>query len=164
MLTNRKLRSNLPVKIRNNAQNKDEVHGKLSSRQAKQKQYHDATARELPPLLIGQRVTVKDQQTGHWRPAVVKEKCQEPRSYIVETPNGNRLRRNRNHLRDINPVKPVHFAEENPPKSDNNDPPVSLNNTAKEKAKTSTDKQTRSGRTVKPPKRLIEQCWKTSTV
>ena len=158
LLTNRKLRSNLPVKIRNNAQNKDEVHGKLSSRQAKQKQYHDATARELPPLLIGQRVTVKDQQTGHWRPAVVKEKCQEPRSYIVETPNGNRLRRNRNHLRDINPVKPVHFAEENPPKSENNDPPVSPNNTAKEKAKTSTDKQTRSGRTVKPPNRLIEQC------
>jgi hypothetical protein len=120
LLMNRKLRSNLPIKLRNNAQNKDIVHDRLSTRQENQKAYHDANAHGLPPLMIGQRVNVQDQQTGHWRTAVVKEKCQEPRSYIVETPNGNRLRRNRNHLRDINPVKSVHFADENPPESDNN--------------------------------------------
>ena len=56
----------------------------------------------------------------------------------------------------------MHFADENPQKSDNKDL-VAPSNTTAEKAKPSkkpdgTSYQTRSSRKVKPPKRLIEQC------
>ena len=96
--------------------------------------------------MVGQRVSVQNQESGHWNTAVVKEKCTEPRSYIIETPNGRQLRRNRNHLRDINPVKSVHFEDE-PTKSK----PVT-------EQPQSSGYRTRSGRTTNPPQRFIQEC------
>ena len=61
--------------------------------------------KELPPLVVGQRVTVQDHQTGKWSPAVVIEKCQEPRSYLNKRTDGQTiLRRNRKHLREVEPT------------------------------------------------------------
>ena len=35
----------------------------------------------------------------HWKPAVVDDICSEPQLYIITTPDGEVLRRNRKHLR-----------------------------------------------------------------
>ncbi|KAI0215387.1 hypothetical protein LSAT2_032566, partial [Lamellibrachia satsuma] len=56
-----------------------------------------------PPLYVGQRVRVRNHVDKTWFPATVSEKCNEPRSYIVSTPNGRQLRRNRGQLRELEP-------------------------------------------------------------
>ena len=96
----RRIRDTLPSKITNTIPNREEVHGQLGSKQAEQKSHHDAKARSLPPLYTGQYVTHRDPQTGRWHPAVVKDKTSEPRSYLIQTPHGQHLRRNREHLRE----------------------------------------------------------------
>lgn len=113
LLNRRKLNSNLPVRIHNDAPDKGVTQNRLKERQETQKAYHDTPGiRELPPLLIGQHVNVQDQTSGKWTQAVVKNICPEPRSYMVQTPNGSVLRRNRNHLREIQPEKKrVRFAD-----------------------------------------------------
>ena len=40
----------------------------------------------------------------HWKPAMVDDICSEPQSYIITTPDGQVLRRNRKHLRLIQAV------------------------------------------------------------
>jgi len=64
---------------------------------------------DLPP---GQPVRVLDPQTVTWQCGTVIEKLNfPPRSYIVETARGARLRRNRGHLRpSTNPEKQVRFT------------------------------------------------------
>ena len=68
-----------------------------------QKKYFDQHSTELSPLLTGQYVRVQDHVTGLWNPATVVGKCSEPRSYMIETPNGAVLRRNRRHIREVTP-------------------------------------------------------------
>ena len=38
-----------------------------------------------------------------WVPGIVKQKCDEPRSYTVQTPNGRVVRRNRKFLQELSP-------------------------------------------------------------
>lgn len=101
LLYRRKIQGNIPVKIQNNIEMKDPIRCRLEERQLSQKNYHDRGAHEKPPLLSGQQVRVKDYVTGLWCPAKIKQKCGEPRSYLIETPHGGILRRNRSHLQDI---------------------------------------------------------------
>ncbi len=82
------------------------------------KEHHDhSSRRELPPLCPAKHVTVLNKDRGTWHPAIVLQKCDEPRSYIVQTPNGNKIRRCRSHLRELyNPhmrktIKKIWFAE-----------------------------------------------------
>ncbi len=100
LLNGRQLRDTLPANIANKSPDKKQVMEQLQSRQSKQKKYHDRNARNLSPLQINQRVTVLNRDTGRWIPAVVKDICREPRSYIIELANGQRLRRNRKHIRE----------------------------------------------------------------
>ena len=66
------------------------------------KRHHDQTSgNDLLPLCVGQRVHVRSQVDNTRFPATVSEKCVEPRSYIVFTPNGRRLRRNHGQLREL---------------------------------------------------------------
>lgn len=90
----------------------------LAHRAAVMKEHHDRSCRrELPPLHPGQHVTVWNKERSTWHPAVVLQKCKEPRSYIVQTPNGNLIRRCRSHLRGPyntqmqQTVKGIRFAE-----------------------------------------------------
>ena len=88
---------------------------RMAQQQANMKDHHDQSSRhtDLPPLYTGQRVRILDKTTKTWCPGTVVEKCQEPRSYIVETPNGTRVRRNRSHLRDMTVFRrSVTFADE----------------------------------------------------
>lgn len=59
------------------------------------KQYDKTSGRDLPPLYPGRPVRILNRDTKTWIPGTVVERCSEPRSYIVETPNGSRVRRNR---------------------------------------------------------------------
>lgn len=147
LLCGRKVKSNLPVIIKNNAAQKEHTYQRLHERQTQQKAYFDRSAHDLKPLTPGQLVRIQDTRTGMWTPAQVKNHSDEPRSYIVVTPNGRELRRNRAHIRDIEPSrKRVTFeddlAQPNPLPSKNtitqDNGPVT----------------TRYGRQVKPPKRL----------
>ena len=100
LLFNRKLVSNLPTKCTNQNFRKEEIQDRLFQRQLLQKRQHNEHAKDLPNFCAGQRVRVQDQDTRGWTPAVVRQACTEPRSYIVETPSGQVLRRNRRHLKE----------------------------------------------------------------
>ncbi|KAL9964120.1 hypothetical protein ACROYT_G027704 [Oculina patagonica] len=60
------------------------------------------SARHLPELASGQKVTIQDPATLKWKPAEVNERLTTvPRSYMVTTPAGVELRRNRTHIREV---------------------------------------------------------------
>ena len=101
LLLNRKVKDSLPSLIHNKDSNRDEIRHELQQRSDSQKAYHDRAVKQLPELIPGQHVTVQNQQTGSWSPAkVVGKYGNHPRSYNIETPTGNILRRNRVHLRE----------------------------------------------------------------
>ena len=100
ILTGRKARSNLPVKL-TTSELDHRTREELQQRQDQQKIYYDRHAKDLQPLQPGQQARIQDHQTGQWVPATVTQKSDQPRSYIVTTNTGQRLRRNRIHFRDI---------------------------------------------------------------
>ena len=101
ILMNRKIRSNLPIKVHNSKFiDNDLVKEVLQDRQNIQKKYHDRNTQDLPPLIPGQSVRIQNYHTGKWDTAKVSQKCNEPRSYLVDTPEGQTLRRNRVHIRE----------------------------------------------------------------
>ena len=89
---------------------------RMQERHTIMKAQHDKTSRkeELPTMYTGQAVRILNHQRKTWCPGKIVSKCDEPRSYVVETPNGTRLRRNRAHLRELvaSPAKTVRFSDE----------------------------------------------------
>ena len=101
LLMNRKVVGNIPVKTHSfNPVSSEKVKKELLERQSAQKMYSDKKSRDLPPLMPGQVVRVENQSTGKWDKAEVIDKCDEPRSYFLKTPEGQTLRRNRVHIRE----------------------------------------------------------------
>ena len=100
ILMSRRLRSHLPT-TQNQLQPKvvdpERMKEKFEEKQTKQKRYYDRGSTELPAVQEGEAGRVQVQ--NKWKPAVIKEKLETPRSYIIQTPNGQRFRRNRNHIR-----------------------------------------------------------------
>ncbi|GAA6075537.1 uncharacterized protein K02A2.6-like [Tachysurus ichikawai] len=74
-----------------------QVHEQLRQRQKKQKQHYDRIAKYIADLQPGEGIRM--QKGDPWKPAVVLEKHEQPRSFIVKTPDGKLFRRNRRHLR-----------------------------------------------------------------
>lgn len=68
----------------------------LEKRQQKQKEYFDQGTRVLQKLQTGDSVRIL--QDGIWKPAQVTELSDQPRSYVVQTPDGQMYRRNRKFL------------------------------------------------------------------
>lgn len=101
LLYTRKIQSNLPGKIDNPLALKDRIYQRLSDRQETQKKYYDEGAKSLPPMVPNQQVLVQNPDTKLWKKASIEEKCNEPRSYKVATEDGQELRRNRHHLREV---------------------------------------------------------------
>ena len=60
--------------------------------------------RSLPRLSSGDVVRYK--REGNWEPAVVINRSETPRSYYIQTSQGNMLRRNRHHLKLTNELMP----------------------------------------------------------
>ena len=100
LLYNRKLAGNLPVKCPNNASQKEKIAPRLYQRQSYKMSQHDRHIRDLPNILEWQRVRVYDPDSSKWSPAVVTQRCVEPRSYIVGTSFRKSISRNRKHLRE----------------------------------------------------------------
>ena len=75
----------------------------LYNKQQCMKTYHDKSSRktDLSPMFVGQKVRILDKVNKTWCPATITKKYDQPRSYIVQTPNGTTLRRNRSHLREM---------------------------------------------------------------
>ena len=84
--------NNLPIKSVDN----DEFKQKRWGIKSKQKEYHDQHTNEQKILHTGE--TVQMIRDGKWKPAIVVEKLNEPRSYNVKTENGSMYMRNRKHL------------------------------------------------------------------
>ena len=153
LLMGRRLKSNLPLK---RSDTNEMVYNELQKRQDQQKFYHDKhTQEELPPLYSGQQVRVQPPQTGTWQPATIHSKSHEPRSYILETPNGNLIRRNRIHIREIPQVNLKTYEDKTSDILDDTVTPehtqTPQNNPTDEIPKSDDAKVTRSGRRVKPP-------------
>lgn len=61
-----------------------------------QKYYYDRGAKLLSQLDPDEQIRVR--QENKWEPATVESKAGTPRSYLVHTGGGQKLRRNRRHL------------------------------------------------------------------
>ena len=70
-LQQRRVIDTLPSKIRNSDPQQEDIRQELTNRWLEQKDYHNRSVRELPPLISGQRALYKDQQSGCWAPATV---------------------------------------------------------------------------------------------
>ena len=101
-LFNRPIRTNLPSH-HPTLQNQQVTNEGIQQRRDRMVNYHNQGAGpELTPLHAGQGVRILDKETPQWHPGDVISTwtCAEPRSYIVQTPKGTRLRRTRSHLRE----------------------------------------------------------------
>lgn len=150
LLMSRRTRSILPTHAKLlQPKVQTDIQQQLINRQTVQKMYHDRNSSKLPNLNIGDTVRVQ-QKDGTWKPAVVTQKTQEPRSYIVRTPMGE-LRRNRKHL-----LK----TKEDPP---NLEPP-DLDHVSHKRSQQLDEnpqtvvQQSRSGRMIRQPRRYVEEC------
>ena len=83
----------------------EEAPSMLYSRQQKQKQYYDRTARPLPDIKVGDTVQLREGK--EWTPAVIADKHPAPRSFQVTTEDGREYRRNRRFLRHTLEPPPV---------------------------------------------------------
>ncbi|MGL5758184.1 hypothetical protein, partial [Plesiomonas sp.] len=68
----------------------------LETHQKKQKKKFDHGTKQLQKLTVGENVRVW--QNGMWNPAQVTALAEQPRSYVVETPDGRLYRMNRKYL------------------------------------------------------------------
>ena len=97
LLMGRRLKSKLPASTTLlTPENRAQVQDNLKCRQIKQKSYFDRQTQKLPDLRTGENVRIQKGDT--WQPAVVVERHQLPRSFIVRTQDGRVYRRNRKHL------------------------------------------------------------------
>ena len=100
LLMQRKIQTPLLTKITNSHRDHEDIQSRLQDRQSAMKEHHDKYAQDLPPLYRGQSVRYQAQLNGPWIPAQVVQNSAEPRSYILSTPNGKTIRRNRVHIRE----------------------------------------------------------------
>ncbi|KAK2710413.1 hypothetical protein QYM36_011810 [Artemia franciscana] len=69
-----------------------------SKEQERQKRYHDKTAKPLREPQLEDQVFIQKKTNGPWTKAKIISCHENPRSYVVETEDGSRLRRNRVHI------------------------------------------------------------------
>ena len=159
----RKLNGNLPVNVQNSDfSDSDHIREELQCRQNLQKEYFDRKSKDLPPLIPGQDIRFQNNQSGQWEKAKVLSKCEEPRSYVVETPEGQIMRRNRVHLRESpqpSPKKHVRFSNQYLPNSypnpcDKNVPATVVEGNNPECSTKDASYTTRSGRLIRKPDKM----------
>jgi len=157
LLLSRAIQDNLPRKIPRDTLN-EVVSPRLVEGQQLQKCYHDRSARQLPELTLGQRVTIQDQTTLKWKPAQVREKLAGvPQSDAVTTPTGRELRRTSTHIG----LAPQSNIEVEPDTDEQTvvqaatNPNVAISVPLESQATTFPDSSvTLSGRISKPPERM----------
>lgn len=169
LLMGRRVRTRLPTKSQmlKPCLVSEPVQQLFEKRQQKQKEYFDQGTRMLKKLQIGDNVRIW--QEGVWNPAQVTDLSEQPRSYVVQTPDGKKYRRNRKFL--------MQTKKENVITKDGDNPNVTQqkvcedayeqcevdiqNGTQQENASPtklpSFPIKTASGRIVTKPRRLVEE-------
>ena len=105
---------------------------------------------ELSQLSPGQNIRILQHETGKWLPAIVAKQCKEPRSYIVETPNGQILRRNRAHIRTVKTPENCSFQSA----SERKDNAPQENNPINTQARNQSAYKNKLRRVINPPARF----------
>ena len=158
LLLGRQIQDNLPRKISRDPLS-EEVISRLIERQQLQKHYYDRSAKPLPELALGQRITIQDPASLKWKPAEVKERLVgPPRSYAVTPATGRELRRNGAHIREAHQDNRAVEPDWNEQSSSKDSPSLhsssSLNPLRNETITSPDTYTTRSGRLIKPQERL----------
>jgi hypothetical protein len=165
LMMGRRLKTSLPTAaplLKSRAS--DEVQRILKKQKEKQKQYYDKrTGKELPPLQPGETVQMKHGEK--WIKAKVLHKHQSPRSYVIESEQRQKYRRNRRHLRssklsEKEQRSDVKHANTKEPSVSSDKARATAKNAVGQSSHGIIDSQhnpviTRSGRASKPPKYLI---------
>lgn len=168
LLMGRRLRTRLPMtsELLKPSMVTNPVQQVLENRQKKQKEYFDQRSKPLQKLQVGNKVRIW--QDGTWNPAEVTGLSEQPRSYVVQTPDGKVYRRNRKFLMKSK-------EQSDTPRKDTDNQNVTeqkgCDNTEEEQEMdtqtwkrdvsptelSSLPVRTASGRVVSKPKRLIEE-------
>ena len=162
----RRLKTDLPTSaelLKSKSLSTQEVEERLKTKKFQDKINYDkhagSTLRDLYP---GEQTVIR--HNDRWTPATVVDKHQTPRSYVMQTQTGRKLRRNRRDIRptaakfpqdatpDDTPADPQQQASGNqsadpPPDPPDNQPIIPAPPVMK----------TRSGRIVRPPKRFQKE-------
>ena len=156
MLMGRRTRTQLPVneKLLNPQYDGVKVQNALKEKQHTQKYYYDRGAKPLQQLNPDDQIRVRNE--NKWEPATVESKAKTPRSYVIRTERGQKLRRNRRHL-----MKTTENRSDEPEIFYDCQQEVSNNNNSSSDEQSSntvpqddSKKYTSSGREVKLPKRF----------
>ena len=98
LLMGRTLRSNLPIAISTSQQTSQQLDNNHKVQaQEKQEKYYNRNTKPLSTLHPGDSVRIRIPNQSTWSEKGTVVKAVSPRSYIIDTDNGN-LRRNRRHL------------------------------------------------------------------
>ena len=166
LLMGRKLRTRLPTfksLLEPKTRPMSQVHQKLLLRQQRQKAYYDRGTRPLPTLREGE--SVRMQQGREWTPALVVKQHQAVQSYIIATPDGTQIRRNRVHLQSTKEAPPPAMGptweltndEPSPPILPPADIGVETNGAESQPDTSQGDQPVRRSQGIRrPPQRLIE--------
>lgn len=119
----------------------------------KQKFYYNKNTKYLPEVKEGDSVLYKKKLESKWEKGRIVKKCQEPRSFIIETLDGTTYRRNRQHilkpcLKQSGEVEKKKFIDKEEASSEIQEKGIEGN------LESSNIKRTLSGRQVKPPVRF----------
>ena len=160
LLMSRNLRSTipaLPTHFKPNIVDAQDFQDNREKVQQQQKVYYDRHANSLPLLDEEEHVRMRDGKI--WKPVTVTKNASEPRSYIVQDPEGRKYRRNRSQLLKLNNQSSWRLKDKV-----ENDVTVGLpnetdslnlsNKEAGQSEELSKFYATRSGRVSKPPQRL----------
>lgn len=173
LLMGRRVRTRLPTtpQMLKPCMISDTVHQPLETRQQKQKGYFDHGARELQKLLKQKQIgdSVRIWKNGSWNPAQVTELSDQPRSYVVQTPDGQVYRRNRKFLMQFKDNSNATQDKDNQNETllnqcDNikEQQQMDIQNTTEPRDASPTEPlslptKTASGRIVTKPRRLVEE-------
>ena len=151
LLYGRPIKTTLPM-VQTCTPHNEDVKYELSQRQEYQKMYYDLQGtKELPPLNSGDPVMLQDALSMQWKPGTVVTPSKEPRSYVVQTTDGTRYRRNRKFLRKL--AKPIIVPSEEPAEVPDTQTDVEPPPTQQDKD--DEHEPRRSPREIKKPNRLI---------
>ena len=127
----------------------------LAASKAKQASYYDASAKDLPALSVGDSVFVQPvphDSSAPWKRAKIVTYLPH-RSYVVEMRSGNRLRRNRRHLRQATHRKSTSTVSQSSRPTSSSTRPSSPRNASSSSShqQPSHGSHTRSGRPTRAP-------------
>lgn len=152
LLMSRRLRSVIPSthqQLQPKVVNHADVYARRVHQQQHQKRYYDRSSKPLSPLQEGQSIRI--QERGCWKPAIVIQPGGTDRSYHVRTGDGQEYRRNRRHLLD---PKETHNMDNDNDFDPNIATPLTpetpLTSEASEAVPHTVPYQTRYGQEVKP--------------